>query len=107
MKPSMKTVNIGEIVDIFATLDEILKISTDPVRCEVYLGGKQPVPIRCGLNVHTGQHAGIDDNEETVIWPEISTQVTCPACDGTGVVYYSPSWLRSCETCGATGRVRR
>lgn len=39
-------------------------------RCEVYLGGYQPVPIRCALNIHAGQHAGIGDDGATVIWPE-------------------------------------
>lgn len=66
----MKTVNIREFLDIFAAIDEILKLSTNPVRCAVCLGGYQPVPIRCALEIHTGQHAGIGDGGATVIWPE-------------------------------------
>lgn len=49
-------------------------------RCEVYLGGYQPVPIRCALDVHTGQHAGIGENGATVIWPEISAKHECEWC---------------------------
>lgn len=39
--------------------------------------------------------------------PALRTHITCPDCDGAGVLNAGPGGHDHCETCGTTGRVRR
>lgn len=39
--------------------------------------------------------------------PALRTHVTCPDCDGAGVLNAGPGGHDHCDRCGTTGRVRR